>query len=59
MKVDGEKAIPSGGSDLSMGLSERVKITETPEQLGEGRNEDNGKPNGPDKSSASGGFKFG
>ncbi len=50
---------PSEGASLPMGLSEHKKITETPDQLGQGRNETNGKPNGPDKSSAGEGHKFG
>jgi hypothetical protein len=36
---------------LPAGLSERVKITESPEALGMGRNETNGKPKGPQKGS--------
>lgn len=43
------RSVPSNGSDLSMGLSERMAITETPDQLGEGRNVSNGKPTGPQK----------
>lgn len=40
---------PSSGASLPHGLSEKVKITESPESLGMGRNESNGKPMGPAK----------
>lgn len=50
---------PSEGSSLALGLSSHKKITESPDQLGMGRNEANGKPKGPDKSGAAEGHKFG
>lgn len=45
---------PSSGASLPMGLSERAKITESPDALGMGRNESNGKPKGPQKGSMGG-----
>jgi len=45
---------PSAGASPAEGLSERVKITESPEALGMGRNESNGKPSGPQKGSLGG-----
>lgn len=52
-----KKSRASGANDPGKGLSERSKITETPDQLGMGRNEANGKPKGPQKTT-SGGQRF-
>lgn len=50
MSDKGDKTSRSGGSnDIMKGLSERQKITETPEALGMGSKESNGLPNGPQK----------
>lgn len=55
-----EKPIPSAGASLPLGLSNREKFKDTsPESLGEGGNEDNGKPKGPQKGSVPGGFEWG
>lgn len=43
------RSVPDSGANLAMGLSERMTITETPDQLGEGRNVSNGKPSGPQR----------
>ena len=48
---------PSSGASLPAGLSEQAKISESPEQLGMGRDEATGKPKGPQKTT-SGGQKF-
>lgn len=48
---------PSSGASLPKGLSEQSKITESPEALGMGRDEMNGKPKGPQKTT-SGGQRF-
>lgn len=47
----------TGPNDIDKGLSFRTKITETPDQLGMARNESNGKPKGPQKTT-SGGQRF-
>jgi hypothetical protein len=40
---------PSQGSNLSMGMSEQYSFADTtPEELGMGRNDANGKPMGPE-----------
>lgn len=55
-----EKPIPSTGSDLGLGLSQRVDFqSTTPESLGQGRNMDSGKPDGPEKGSVWGGHTLG
>lgn len=55
-----EKPTPSSGGDLSKGLSHHEKFhSTTPESLGQGRNMDSGKPDGPQKGSAWGGHKLG
>lgn len=60
MDKKGEKPIPSSGEDLSLGVSERVGFESTsPDSLGMGRNEDNGKPNGPQKSPIGDGMRWG
>lgn len=45
---------PSAGGSLSEGLSEKQKITESPDSLGMGRDEATGKPKGPQKGSMGG-----
>lgn len=55
-----ENPIPSKGEDLSLGVSERVGFEgTTPSSLGMGRNEDSGKPDGPQKGSAGDGCSWG
>jgi hypothetical protein len=50
------RSVPSAGQSLSMGLSECYKFdNETPDSLGEGRNDSNGKPMGPQKGSVDNG----
>lgn len=46
-----------GSNDIAKGLSLQQKITESPDALGMGRNESNGKPKGPQKTT-SGGQRF-
>lgn len=58
MNSKGDKSSRRNGpNDIDKGLSHRQKITETPDQLGMGRNETNGKPKGPQKTN-SGGQRF-
>jgi len=57
MSMKGDKSPrkpPSSGASLPMGLSQQAKITESPDALGMGRNEANGKPKGPQKGSLGG-----
>lgn len=57
MSNTGDKSprpIPSSGASLPEGLSEKVKITESPETLGMGRDEATGKPKGPQKTTSGG-----
>lgn len=47
---------PSQGSTLCMGLSEQFSFNGTsPDELGEGRNDANGKPTGPQKGAVNNG----
>lgn len=44
------RSIPSKGASLAMGLSEHFSIEgETPDSLGEGRDDSTGKPDGPER----------
>lgn len=55
-----EKFSKSPGGSVESGLASQEKITDTPEQLGQGRKgkKANQVPYGPDKRTAKGPFKF-
>jgi len=56
-----EKFSAGSGGSVESGLSSQEKVTDTPDQLGQGTNSAkmNQTPKGPDKRTAKGPFKFG